>query len=346
MIRVIKKLIDTYRTRYSISPIDLADFSETNRLHGKVAGIVLFIFGIGDLVGIFALHFNNLRDYISHLIYYGIFSIVGILAFLISIKVKSVTRQKAYIHKNIPFYMCLFWGIGAAVYNFYIFNHPFNGVLTLFLTVSVVLSMFYIPPLVFLTAFLLGLCPMSPDIYEEFGVSGLADAILILVIMFYFSLYKRRVEKQYLTLLKKQKKSLVAKTFGNFTLLYDNKVIKFSRTKSTELVAYLVYKNGSSVQTKELISVLYGDYADSAQYGASLRLLISDVKHSLAELEVQNFFVTEYNNFRINPEIIKCDYYDFLAGDRQAVKDFTGEFMSQYSWAEDVSAFLERKALG
>ena len=346
MIGAIKKLIDTYRTRYSISPIDLADFSETNRLHVKVASIVLFIFGFLDFVIIFVIHFNNLHKYLFHLIYFGLFTLVSILAFLISTKTKNVERKKAYIYKNIAFYMCLFLGISASVYNFYVFGHPFNGVLTLFLTVSVVLSMFYIPPIIFLSAFLLGLCPMSPGIYKEFGVTGLADAILVLVIMFYFSLYKRRVEKQYLMLLKKQKKSLVAKTFGNFTFLYDNKVIKFSRTKSSELVAYLIYKNGSSVQTKELIAVLYGDSADSARYGASLRLLISDIKHTLAELEIQNFFITEYNNFRINPEIIKCDYYDFLSGDRQAMKDFIGEFMSQYSWAEEVSAFLERKVLG
>ena len=95
-----------------------------------------------------------------------------------------------------------------------------------------------------------------------------------------------------------------------------------------------------------MVSVLYGEHADSEHYGASVRNLVADIKKSLSELEIQNFFVKEYNNFRINPEIIKCDYYDFLAGDRQAVKDFTGEFMSQYSWAEDVSAFLERKALG
>ena len=61
--------------------------------------------------------------------------------------------------------------------------------------------------------------------------------------------------------------------------------------------------------------------------------------------DIQNFFITEYNNFRINPEVIKCDYYDFLAGDRQTVKNFAGQFMSQYKWAEDVSTFMEYKVL-
>lgn len=128
--------------------------------------------------------------------------------------------------------------------------------------------------------------------------------------------------------------------------MYDKKTLKFARSKSNELLAYLIYKNGSSVNTKELLAVLYGDHADSSRYGASLRLLIADIKHTLAELEIQNFFITEYNNFRINPEVVQCDYYDFLSGDSQAAKAFTGEFMNQYSWAEDVAAFLERKVCG
>ena len=346
MIRVIKKLIETYRARYFISPVDLADSAESNRLHSKVVSVVFFIFGFGDLLVLFALYHNNLRNHLVSLIYFAGFTLVSIFAFLFATKVKNASREKAYLLKNIPFYISFLCGIGASLYNFYAFSQPYNGVLTLFLTISIVLCVFSFSPHIFLVALLSGLCPMLPGVYKNFGITGLMDSVLVAVIMFCISLYKRRVEKRYLTLLKKQKKSLVAKTFGNFTLLYDNKVIKFSRSKAPELVAYLIYKNGSSVQTKELITVLYGDRADSARYGASLRLLISDIKHTLAELEIQNFFIAEYNNFRINPEAVKCDYYDFLAGDKTIMKTFTGEFMSQYSWAEEALDFLERRSCG
>jgi two-component SAPR family response regulator len=110
-------------------------------------------------------------------------------------------------------------------------------------------------------------------------------------------------------------------------------------------MAYLIYKKGSSTKTKELINVLWGDHADSARYGSSLRNLIVDIKHTMTELEIQDFFIAEYNNFRINPEVINCDYYDFLNGDATAIKSFAGEFMSQYSWAEEVVGFLEQRAL-
>ncbi|MBO6176360.1 MAG: hypothetical protein J6O39_02300 [Treponema sp.] len=185
---------------------------------------------------------------------------------------------------------------------------------------------------------------MAPGILKAFGATGLADTILISILMFCLSLYKRYIEKKYTLLVNKQKKHLEIKTFGNFTILYEGKAIKFSRTKSYELMGYLVYKNGTSVRTKELITVLWGDRADSSHYGSSLRNLIVDIKHTFSELEIQNFFIAEYNNFRINPEAVNCDYYSFLKGDLTAQNSFTGEFMSQFSWAETMTGFLEMKA--
>ena len=215
-----------------------------------------------------------------------------------------------------------------------------NGFVTYYLTGFIFLIVFSFSPFIYLAELVTAVIILSPGVYKTFGILSVIDLIIVTIIMFGISLYKRSFEKKHYLLLKKQKKSLEAKTFGNFTLLYDNKVIKFQRTKSTELLAYLIYKNGSSVKTKELISVLYGAHADSATYGASLRNLIADIKQTLSELEIQNFFITEYNNFRINPEVVKCDYYDFLAGVRRVRKSFTGEFMSQYEWAKEVAEFL------
>jgi two-component SAPR family response regulator len=188
---------------------------------------------------------------------------------------------------------------------------------------------------------------MAPVIIEAFGRTGLLNVILTGILMCCLSLYKRRTEKKIIMLLKKQKQNLEAKTFGNFTLLFNNTVIKFTRSKSEELLAYLIYKNGSSVKTKELISVLWGGggYANSSRYGSSLRNLIVDIKHTLAEQQIQDFFIADYNNFRINPEALQCDYYDFLHGSKEAAREFNGEFMNKYSWAEEAAGFIERKIL-
>lgn len=288
---------------------------------------------------------GNYSAYRYQFLFFGISLPDLIISFILSIAVKNVAREKAYIYKNIPIYIIYFFcGTGGSLLLFYLQENHYNGLLTFLIASFIMLpvltvSFAYIIDV--LTAFLI----MLPGVYKFWGNWGVFNFIFLVLILLFIAFYNGFRLKQQLLILKSQKTNLEAKTFGNFTLMYKNKVIKFSRSKSPELLAYLIYKHGTSLNTKELIAVLYGDYADSAKYGASLRLLISDIKHTLAELEIQNFFVAEYNSFRINPEVVQCDYYDFLADEPKAVKSFAGEFMSQYSWAEEAAAFLELKAL-
>ena len=37
----------------------------------------------------------------------------------------------------------------------------------------------------------------------------------------------------------------------------------------------------------------------------------------------------------IVPSQLECDYYRWIEGDPIAINAFNGEYMSQYSWAED-----------
>lgn len=337
--------IKDMQKRYSISPLDLADHAETNRLNSIILSFIFFVIGILDLIVLFIIHHNNIREHLVSFIYFGIFTIIGILGFWYSLWVKKVARKNAFFWKTFPAYILVCIGFGVSIYNCYILQQPFNGVLSYLFSGFISLIAFSFSPLYFSIIVIVAVIPFIPGVLNDFGITGLMDTILGTVIICCLSLYKRNLEKKNIIFLKKQKKQLEAKTFGNFTLFYENTVVKFQRTKSNELLAYLIYKNGTSVQTKELLSVLYGDHADSSHYGASLRNLISDVKKTFSELEIQNFFINEYNNFRINPEAINCDYYNFLAGDKSAIKNFSGEFMSQFSWAEETAGFLESRAL-
>ena len=342
---IFKKLSGKYNERYNLSYSDLADTGETNRIHLLIVSPLLFLFGILDVLVVLIFHFNNLKAYIPSLIYFGCFTIIPTFCYFYSKWSAKVPREKAYLVKTIPAYITVFLGLSAGVFNFYILGQPYNGAITSFITGFLTLFTFSLSPAIFSIPLFAAIIVMTPGIYSNFGITGLMDSYLCTILVFYFSIYKRRTEKLHIIMLKKQKKQLEAKTFGNFTMLYEGQVVKYSRTKSEELMGYLIYKKGSSAKTKELISVLWGDHADSARYGSSFRNLIVDIKHTMTELENQDFFIAEYNNFRINPEVINCDYYDFLNGDPAAIKSFAGEFMSQYSWAEEVAGFLEQKAL-
>ncbi|WP_294430989.1 hypothetical protein [uncultured Treponema sp.] len=339
------EILKIYNERYGIPRQDLADAGESNRIVGNIISSSLFLLGIVDFIAIVLTHHSDLQNQLTYLVYFGIFMIPGIFTFLYSKCIKNVPNEKSYILKTIPVYIIIYMSLFISVYNFYILGKPFNGVVIYFMTSFISLCVFSFSPVIFLFGIVIAIGVMTPGIYAQFQLSGLADSILATFLMFCLALYKRRIEKKHILLLKKQKHSLEAKTFGNFTLLYENKVIKFSRTKSNELIAYLVYKNGSSVNTKELIAVLWGDQANSSKHGSNLRNLIVDIKHTLSKMEILNFFIAEYNNFRINPSVINCDYYDFLSGDKNAMDSFAGEFMSQFSWAEETAGFLEQKAI-
>lgn len=330
---------------YFISPGDMAELAENNRIRLLIVCPIVFLFGIGNFFIIILSNRSNIHEYKLSLLYFGIYTISAFIAYIYSIKIKDCPKEKALILKNIPLYCLYYETLFASIYNFYILKQPFNGFVIFCLICCIILNLFSFSPLFFLLGQIIVLGFMGSGLYENFGLKGLSDAILITVVIFCLVIYKRNNEKRSIIYARKQKNILTAKTFGNFTLIYDNKVVKFARTKSNELMGYLIYKNGSSVNTKELISVLWGDRADSARYGSNLRNLIVDIKHSFGELEIQNFFIAEYNNFRINPKAVKCDYYDFLAGDEEAINSYSGEFMSQYSWAEAAAAFLDMKVL-
>ncbi|MCR5764930.1 MAG: hypothetical protein K6G09_03015 [Treponema sp.] len=335
------KLKQKYKNKYGIPYQDLRDSNESNRISVLVVSSILLLSDIINILLLLIFHHAHLNEQLHYFIYLAIYTPLNLYTFLHA----RHSKNSKYWVKVFPIYLVLFVGLSASVFNFYFMETPHNGFLTYYLSGFLFLIVFSFSPFIYLFELLTTAIILTPGVYKTYGFLSSVDLYVVTVIMFGLSMYKRSFEKKHFLLLKKQKKSLEAKTFGNFTILYDNKVIKFSRKKSTELIAYLIYKNGSSVKTNELINVLWGERADSSQYGANFRNLIVDVKHTLSELEIQNFFITEYNNFRINPEVVQCDYYDFLAGNEQAIKSYAGEFMSQYSWAEEVAGFLEMKAL-
>ena len=55
----------------------------------------------------------------------------------------------------------------------------------------------------------------------------------------------------------KPTKKLQIKCFGNFEIFHDGTPIKFARSKSKELFAYLIYKEGAAININELNAFLW-----------------------------------------------------------------------------------------
>lgn len=51
-------------------------------------------------------------------------------------------------------------------------------------------------------------------------------------------------------------------------------------------------------------------------------------------------FIKGWDSYAIDTFFIECDYYDWEKNEPYAVRAFHGEYMSQYSWAEDTLGAL------
>lgn len=135
--------------------------------------------------------------------------------------------------------------------------------------------------------------------------------------------------------------------FGNFEVFSVNgEPVKFSRTKAKELFAYLVYRRGSSCTIRELAAVLFEDSTYSNKQMLYLQKIISSMMQTLKTYNAAGIIHKSYNAIALNDELVDCDYYRFLKMDVPSINTYTGEFMTQYSWAEFVAGYLDRITTG
>lgn len=128
-------------------------------------------------------------------------------------------------------------------------------------------------------------------------------------------------------------KGFYIQCFGQFGVFYDGKRVSFARSKTMELLAYLIDLRGGVANTMELCEVLWPDEIITGVQKSYLRNLVSDLRKTLQKYGAEDAFKKQFNSFGIDPSKIKCDYYDYLNGDVWAINTYDGEYMSQYSWA-------------
>lgn len=140
-------------------------------------------------------------------------------------------------------------------------------------------------------------------------------------------------------MLKKFSKPLAVKCFGNFEVFFNNKPLTFSRKKTKELFAYLIDRRGSIVTPKIICNAIWDNDGDNMSY---FRHLIADLRQTFLELGIENILISEKNGYAVDISKIDCDYYKFMNGDEVAAKNFFGEYMTNYSWAEDTCGELTK----
>lgn len=132
--------------------------------------------------------------------------------------------------------------------------------------------------------------------------------------------------------------------FGNFEIFVGGRALAFKRSKSKELLAYLVDRNGATCTNGEMLAVLWEDKPDTASLHSHLRNLIFDLSHTLEDAGVTGLLIRGRSTLALDTSKVDCDYYNFLRGSRSATNSYRGEYMTQYSWAEVTRSALRQQA--
>ena len=133
-----------------------------------------------------------------------------------------------------------------------------------------------------------------------------------------------------------QKPRFYAKTFGNFDFFVDGTAVKFGRTKSKEVLAFLIDRQGSACTRKEIASVVFEDSPYDRNMQSYMTKILADLKTSLEKVNAGEVFKHSGDTYAVDFAQFGCDFIDYLNGKPMNESDmYHGEYMSQYSWAEE-----------
>ena len=138
-------------------------------------------------------------------------------------------------------------------------------------------------------------------------------------------------------------KPIQVRCFGVFVATCQGKPVEFRRSKTEELFAYLIDRQGAMCTTDMIIGNLWPEEPVSPSKQNLIRIMISDLKTTLRKYGADNVILRGKGTVGLNTSRIDCDYYRYLLGEPLALHQFRGEYMSQYAFAEDTRNGLMRR---
>jgi two-component SAPR family response regulator len=135
-------------------------------------------------------------------------------------------------------------------------------------------------------------------------------------------------------------KKVYIQTFGRFEIFVDGQPIELSSHKAKELLALLVDRKGSIVTTEEMMAYLLEDRPNDERSRNYCRKIIQRMHEGLKEYDIDDIVIRHKRGRSLNIERVECDYYKYLEENKAKKGQFRGEYMTNYSWAEESLAGL------
>lgn len=136
------------------------------------------------------------------------------------------------------------------------------------------------------------------------------------------------------------KKRVQIQTIPDFVVSVDGVAIHFDRAKPEELLALLVDRAGAGVTAGEAIACLWPGRPADENTQTLYRVTFHRLMEELKVAGIEYIIGTEGRKRYILTDQVDCDLYRLLAGNANALQNYCGEYMKEYSWAESRNAQL------
>lgn len=129
---------------------------------------------------------------------------------------------------------------------------------------------------------------------------------------------------------------IYVKCFGNFEVVCNGKPVEFKRSKAKEMLAYLIDRQGASATRKEIAAAIFGDQDYDSKQQNYFTKIYQSLKETLVVIGLEDVLVKGRNSYYVDMSRISCDVTQYRDGNKESDTVFRGEYMSQYSWAENT----------
>lgn len=137
-----------------------------------------------------------------------------------------------------------------------------------------------------------------------------------------------------------KEKLLTVRCFGTFEVMAQGAPLNFKRSRSKELLAVLIDRNGAGVTAREICAIMWPDGSNDNKNINYLYQLFFDLRHTLELAGIGELLRQKGYLYTLDTERIECDYFSYL---KTGKPKFHGEYMTQYDWAENTTGLLWNK---
>lgn len=137
-----------------------------------------------------------------------------------------------------------------------------------------------------------------------------------------------------------KKEILNVRTFGGFEVFKCGKAVNFGGRRAKELFALCVDSRGQFVTYEKAVSRIWDDRLLDENVKQLFRRSVKMITEALTAIDAQDVFIRARGACAVDTTLLACDFYEYLEDPHGRAEFICGEYMSDYSWAENTRAMI------